>query len=315
MTTRLGYGCSSLMASLGMRESLALLDAAYDAGIRHFDTAPAYGFGAAERCLGEFARRHAGDVTITTKYGIPPAKNQSIVGAARGIVKPFIQQLPGVKQHLARLAKAATRPSKKNCYTEEGARASLERSLRELQTERLDVWLLHEATAMDLQQESLFLFLEQAVAAGKVGTFGIGSEASKIPALYGERRPYCRILQFEWSVFDPIIDYAGTFCIHHRSLSAWFPVLCKRLAEEKTLRARWSDSVGLDLGKKENVSALMLKAALELNPDSVILFSSKRVENIAANVQVAENANLKESALRLYALIQAERKAIFATSV
>ena len=59
-TTRLGYGCSSLMGALGQKESLALLEAAYDAGVRHFDVAPLYGFGQAEGCLGEFLARHRG---------------------------------------------------------------------------------------------------------------------------------------------------------------------------------------------------------------------------------------------------------------
>ena len=74
-TTRLGYGCSSIMGALGRRQSLRLLEAAYDAGIRHFDVAPMYGYGEAESCLGEFLQRHPGQLTVTTKYGIAPPKN------------------------------------------------------------------------------------------------------------------------------------------------------------------------------------------------------------------------------------------------
>ena len=44
-TTRLGLGGSSIMGVLNRRQSLALLESAYDAGIRHFDTAPMYGYG------------------------------------------------------------------------------------------------------------------------------------------------------------------------------------------------------------------------------------------------------------------------------
>ena len=53
-TTRLGYGCSSLMGGMSHKESLAALEAAFDVGIRHFDVAPMYGYGQAEGCLGEF---------------------------------------------------------------------------------------------------------------------------------------------------------------------------------------------------------------------------------------------------------------------
>src|SRR5437764_7899291 len=90
-TTRLGFGCASLMGALGKRESLALLEAAYEAGVRHFDVAPLYGFGQAEGCLGEFLAGRRDQVTVTTKYGIPPAKNPGLIGLARSLARPVIK--------------------------------------------------------------------------------------------------------------------------------------------------------------------------------------------------------------------------------
>ena len=54
--SRLGYGTTSLMAVQGSEERLALLECAYDSGILHFDTAPYYGYGEAERVMGKFLR-------------------------------------------------------------------------------------------------------------------------------------------------------------------------------------------------------------------------------------------------------------------
>lgn len=51
--TQLGFGCSNLGSDLSYRASCALVEAAYDAGFRHFDVAPSYGNGQAERILGE----------------------------------------------------------------------------------------------------------------------------------------------------------------------------------------------------------------------------------------------------------------------
>ena len=42
------------MARLGRRESVRLLEVAYDSGITHFDTARSYGYGEAESAVGEF---------------------------------------------------------------------------------------------------------------------------------------------------------------------------------------------------------------------------------------------------------------------
>ncbi len=76
-TTQLGLGCGSVMGVLGWADSTRLLETAFHAGIRHFDVAPAYGYGEAERCLGAFLARHPGEVTVTTKFGIPPASSTS----------------------------------------------------------------------------------------------------------------------------------------------------------------------------------------------------------------------------------------------
>src|ERR1700733_14834627 len=107
-TTRLGYGCSSLMGMLDRKESLAMLEAAFDAGVRHFDVAPMYGFGQAESCVGEFLGRHRADVTVTTKYGIPPAKRQGLIGLARSMARPVVKALPGLKRGLTNVAAKAT---------------------------------------------------------------------------------------------------------------------------------------------------------------------------------------------------------------
>ena len=48
----------------------------------------------------------------------------------------------------------------------------------------------------------------------------------------------------------------------------------------------------------------MLKAALVLNPASIILFSSKNPAHIQANVHAAADATLEAPARRLYDLVQ-----------
>ena len=87
-TTRLGFGCSSIMGGLGYRESLNVLESAWNAGIRHFDVAPAYGYGEAEGCLGEFMRRHQGQMTVTTKFGIPPAAGALLAASFAPLGEP-----------------------------------------------------------------------------------------------------------------------------------------------------------------------------------------------------------------------------------
>jgi D-threo-aldose 1-dehydrogenase len=307
-TSRLGYGCTGLMGALGRKPSLALLEAAFTQGIRHFDVAPMYGYGEAEGCLGEFLARHRGEATVTTKFGLAPARNRALLSAGRRLAGPVLRRLPGLKRRLARTADTIGGVGAQVRFSPEEARASLERSLRALGVERIDVWLLHEAQADDLADDRLLRFLEDAVASGKIATFGVGSEAAKMPLLLSERREYCGVAQFEWSVLDPVpvLPANDVFRIHHRALTANFRALHEALREDAERCERWSRVVGQGLGEAEMLAALMLRAALDVNLESVILFSSKSAAHIEENVRIAGDKGLTEPAQRLYGLVQAE---------
>jgi D-threo-aldose 1-dehydrogenase len=311
LTTRLGFGCSSLMGASSRRASLAILESAYDAGIRHFDVAPMYGYGEAESCLGEFLQRHD-QVTITTKYGIPPAKKSSLISVGRRIAGPIVKSFPGLKQRLASTANAVTHNPERTTFTSSQAKASLQRSLKALRIDRIDLWLLHEASAADLLDAALLDLLEEEVRKNTIGTFGIGSAASKVSALLAERREYCRTLQYEWSVLDPIIDAKRLppqkqFRIHHSALTTNFRTLHRALTRNKPLCQRWSESTNIDLSNSGDLARLMLKASLVMNPASVILFSSKDPQHIQSNVQIAGDHSLDKPARQLYELVQLER--------
>lgn len=310
-TTRLGFGCGSVMGVLGWSDSMRMLDAAFDSGIRHFDVAPAYGYGEAERCLGVFAARHPGQLTVTTKFGIPAASGRSLKGVVRKLARPLLKVIPSMKARLPATATAVahteTFVSGPNpIFTAEEARRSIDKSLAELKVDRLDVLLLHEARAMDLNDDGLLRLLEDLVTEGKVGDFGIGSEGCKLPALLEEKPAYCHVLQYEWSVLDPPPAYGSSFRLHHRSMTRDFASLHAALVAEADLCQRWSEACGLNLEDASVLANLMLKAALLCNPESVILFSSKQPANIAKNARVASGHKLDEQALRFYSLVRAE---------
>ena len=71
--TRLGMGCApigGLFQAVGEEEARAAVDAAWDLGLRYFDTAPYYGFTRSERRLGAaLAGRPRDEYVISTKAG------------------------------------------------------------------------------------------------------------------------------------------------------------------------------------------------------------------------------------------------------
>jgi D-threo-aldose 1-dehydrogenase len=313
-TTRLGFGCGNLMGATNRRDSLKLLESAYDAGIRHFDVAPMYGYGEAESCLGEFLQRHRSEITITTKYGVAPPKKSAIIKAGRSIAGPILKQLPALKHRLAKAANSATRNNERPAFTATQAKASLDRSLTALRTDHIDLWLLHEVEARDLEDDSLLQLLEDLVQQGTIGSFGIGSSADKIATLLTERPAYCRTLQYEWSVLDATIPDAlipdaptEPFRIHHRALTNNFRSIHTALIENKQLCQRWHALTNTTLNDPDTLAQLMLKASLTMNPASIILFSSKNPAHIQRNVQTVADLTLELPARQLYDLLQAER--------
>ena len=71
-TSAIGFGCAGLFRIPDRKTRRVTLDAAYDAGIRHFDVAPMYGLGLAETELAPFLKGRRADITVTTKFGIEP---------------------------------------------------------------------------------------------------------------------------------------------------------------------------------------------------------------------------------------------------
>lgn len=90
--TALSFGAAAignLFSEVEPERAAAAVDAAWDAGIRYFDTAPHYGLGLSERRLGEALRRRPRDAyTLSTKVGrvldpLPPRRPPPPRGSPR----------------------------------------------------------------------------------------------------------------------------------------------------------------------------------------------------------------------------------------
>jgi aryl-alcohol dehydrogenase-like predicted oxidoreductase len=64
-----GLGCNNFGMRIEEDASRAVVDAALDAGVNHFDTADVYGGGKSEEFLGRALGTRRGDAVITTKFG------------------------------------------------------------------------------------------------------------------------------------------------------------------------------------------------------------------------------------------------------
>ena len=114
-----GLGCNNFGWHIDEAASQAVVDAALDAGVTHFDTAELYGEGASESFLGRALGSRRGDVVVATKFGY------------RGGDDPAGQATP------------------------EAVRRAAEGSLRRLGTDTIDLYYLHRPDPDTLVADTL----------------------------------------------------------------------------------------------------------------------------------------------------------------
>ena len=226
-TSILGFGTAGFGARLSERERQRLLDAAFDAGIRHFDTAPLYGDGGAERSVGRFLRGRRDAVTVAAKVGLAPARGGRGAPLLRRLGVAAARRIGSVDAHM-----------------------SLERTLRALETDHVDLLLLHECDVGSALADDWHSFLDDCVSRGLARATGIATS----------RGETLRILQAADAAFPAVVQVA-----------AGTPVPAERGAIFHSIF----------------VGGSTLEAALAAHPRALALFSSTRPERIVENARLA----------------------------
>lgn len=163
----LGYGAANvgnLFRALTDDDTWAILDAAWESGIRYFDTAPHYGLGLSERRLGAFLRTKPRDeFVLSTKAGRLLRPNPDDGGLD-----------VGADFHVP------TTLRREWDFSAAGIRASLDESLERLGLDRVDILYLHdpERHDLDLALREAFPAMQQLRGDGVVPAVGIGSMVS-----------------------------------------------------------------------------------------------------------------------------------------
>ncbi len=158
-----GAPIGGLYAPVSDEGAAATLQAAWDAGIRAFDTAPHYGVGLSEQRIGDFlAGQPRAEFVVSTKVGrrlVPAA------GPVEGVDGFYgTPELRRVRD-----------------YSADGALRSLADSLRRLRLDRVDIVLIHDpdehmAEALDGAYPELATLRSQ----GAVGAIGVGVNSASL---------------------------------------------------------------------------------------------------------------------------------------
>ncbi|PPS67268.1 MULTISPECIES: aldo/keto reductase [Streptomyces] len=169
--TELGFGASvigNLYRITSPEEASAAVDAAWDAGIRYFDTAPHYGLGLSERRLGTALRaRPRSEYVVSSKVGrlLVPNENPRGVDSEGFVVRDDVRRQWD--------------------FSRDGVLSSIEATLERTGLDHLDVVYLHDPDdhwrqAADEAMPALADLRDQGV----VGAIGAGMNQSAMLARF-----------------------------------------------------------------------------------------------------------------------------------
>jgi D-threo-aldose 1-dehydrogenase len=295
-TTAIGFGCSNLLGGKTRAEGLLLLQSAYEVGIRHFDVARYYSFGDAEGLLGEFTRGRRDRITITTKFGLQPNRRLAKARGPLQLLRRMMRASPFVRDLVRRRSATVVESGR---FDVESARESLETSLRELKTDYVDLYLLHECEPQDCRPE-LLAFLEQARAAGKIRAFGIGTAFARAEAVCEQAPAFTAVAQFESSILAPNVrqiarldrrlDGGKRALITHGSFAA-ASALRERMRADAGFAGQLKSTFGIEGPRAPILGGLILQQALHANPEGIVLFRSADPDRIISNIRAAAEAS------------------------
>jgi aryl-alcohol dehydrogenase-like predicted oxidoreductase len=178
----IGFGCWEVGGGYGQVEEEQFARAvarALDLGINCFDTAEGYGMGASERALGKALGGRRDEAIVVSKFGMNYRDKPNFRDSSR-----------------------------------ERVLASIDKTLGNLGTDRVDVYLVHWPDRLTPFEETMGA-LEEVVRAGKVRFVGLSN--FKLEEIDACRRAFrVDVVQYGWNMFDRRMQQAILpYCEQH----------------------------------------------------------------------------------------------------
>lgn len=300
-TPIVGFGCSSLTGT-GRNNANRVLETAFDAGVRHFDVARYYGYGEAEGILGSFMKSRRSEITISSKFGIEPPRQTTALGVGLYVGRRVVRLLPAVRGFLKRGTQSLV---KSGAFSAQQAQGSLETSLRELSTDHIDFYLLHDYIVSEQPPDELLTFLENSVKAGKIRSFGIGTGFENVLQALERQPRLCSVVQFQNSVLTRNCDSlprgdSDRLVITHGALGGSYRSVLTFLETRRDVAKAWAAKLGCHRLDEDTLSALMLNYAADANPRGLVLFSSRDPVRVSKNVKAVLESDFSAAQIAMF---------------
>ncbi|MBP1969673.1 aryl-alcohol dehydrogenase-like predicted oxidoreductase [Virgibacillus natechei] len=271
----LTLGCMSLGSNT--REATKIINQALDAGINHLDTADLYDFGENEKVVGAAIKEKRDQLVLTTKVGNHFNKEK----------KDWFWD-----------------PSKKHI------KSGLKDSLRRLQTDYIDFYMLHGGTMEDPISESIEAF-EELKTEGLIRAYGISSIRPNVIREYVNRSTIDAVMM-QYSLLDrrpeEILDFLHE---NHISVLARGPLAKGMLSNdaEKQIQKKGQDgyldytyeelyefyeNISKKVSEKQTLNTMSLQYVLKHPAVSSAVFGASSVDQVDENISIKHSKELTD---------------------
>ena len=295
--SRLGFGLSSIAGSGNFAHQERLIRTAIDCGITHFDVAPYYGSGDAEKILGDILSNVKEEVTVTTKFGLIPVGGGVSGSMLRAALRPIFRRMKSLKQIASKVVRK-THQSKPLTFNPGDLKESLDASLKKLQRP-VDIFLLHDADYAFATNPALIEELEQAKTQGSAILTGVSGNSDTVTRLVNEYSQQYPVAQLENSLKNPApiaeLEKSASYIITHRAIQGGINELFFLLEMRPKFAQVWAREIGVDITNKEELANILIELALFENKRGTILFSTTHPDRIKRVAQAYSSPVLSES--------------------
>lgn len=255
---------------------MAVLGAALDSGITHFDTARMYGLGRAEAELGAFLRTVQRDtVTIATKFGIDAGGAARRLSRFQAPARALLIKAPALRRAIKRRQAPS---ASARLYDKTVAARSLEESLTALGVDYVDILFLHAPRSQDtVAHDELRGFFESARQQGKIRAWGV-SQDEDLDVDVARAIGLDSVSQLRSDLLDPSPRPADlAFGVLNRP----YGTLAAALRADPALAGRWREALQCDPLAAGTLPRLILASSAIAIDCRAMLYSTTRPERIA----------------------------------
>jgi aryl-alcohol dehydrogenase-like predicted oxidoreductase len=264
----LGFGCSAILGSVDAKKSRRAIDIAVDGGINHFDLARSYGYGEAERFVGNVLKNKRDKIVYASKFGIQANWKADLMRPVKPLFRFAKDKLklmsPPQKVKTNNFIKSSDFFLNRIHLNKMQMRLSLEKSLLALQTDYLDYLIIHEPLESIININELFEEAKNLKDEGKIRAFGLAYMRSQ-EFLHNGYISDFDMLQFDCSPgtlgYDKVVDQRGL-----KSNVIFSPITG---------------------GSNETTPAVKMKKIFDDFPNSVVLCSMFNELHIKANIELS----------------------------